>query len=130
MERRASSPGRAPNSSRQLKKEIWCVLNQSDGGIRLVQRPKKDSLMPGMWELPQSSEPPRPFPASAHWRTFRHSITVTDYTVHVVRKTSLRKAPLPDTPPAAKGKWVAIDRIPQIPITGLTRKILKAGGII
>jgi A/G-specific adenine glycosylase len=120
----------APNSRRQLKKEIWCVLNQSDGGIRLVQRPRKASLMPGMWELPQSSEPPRPFRVSAHWRTFRHSITVTDYTVHVVRKTSLRNTPLPDTPPAAKGKWIAIDRIPQIAITGLTRKILKARGII
>jgi A/G-specific adenine glycosylase len=130
VERRTPPPGPPPNSSRQVKKEIWCVLNQRAGGIRLVQRPRKASLMPGMWELPQSSEPPRPFPASAHWRTFRHSITVTDYTVHVIRKTSLRNAPLPDTPPAAKGKWIATDRIPQIPITGLTRKILKAGGII
>jgi A/G-specific adenine glycosylase len=137
IERRAPPSGGtpAPNSSRQVKREVWCVLNQRDGGIRLVQRPKKAALMPGMWELPQSSEPPRPMPASAHWRTFRHSITVTDYTVHVVRNaplrnTSLRNAPLPDTPPAAKGKWIAIDRIPQIPITGLTRKILKAGGII
>jgi A/G-specific adenine glycosylase len=134
-ERRASLPGPATNSTRQVKKEIWCLLNQRDGGIRLVQRPKKISLMPGMWELPQSSEPPRPLPASAHWRTFRHSITVTDYTVHVLRnkpsrKRSLRNMPLPDTPPAAKGKWIAIDRIPQIPITGLTRKILKASGII
>src|SRR4029077_9857542 len=123
------------NSTRQVKKEIWCVLNQRGGGIRLVQRSKKSSLMPGMWELPQSPEPPRPLPVSAQWRTFRHSITVTDYTVHVVRKTSLRKkslrnAPLPDAPPAAKGKWIAIGRIPQIPITGLTRKILRAGGII
>ena len=130
MERRASPPGPAPNSSRPAKKEIWCVLNQRDGDIRLVQRPKTASLMPGMWELPQSSEPPRPLPASVHWRTFRHSITVTDYTVHVLRNEPLRNMPLPDTPPAAKGKWIAIDRIPQIPITGLTRKILKAGGII
>jgi A/G-specific adenine glycosylase len=129
MERRASPPRPATNSTRQVKKEIWCVLTQRDGGIRLVQRPKKISLMPGMWELPQSSEPPQPLPASAHWRTFRHSITVTDYTVHVVRKMPLRKTSS-DPPPAAKGKWIAIDRIPQIPITGLTRKILKAGGII
>jgi hypothetical protein len=96
--------------------------------------------MPGMWELPQSSEPPRPLPAAAYWRTFRHSITITDYTVHVLRNTPLRSMPLRNmrlrdtpllnTPPAAKGKWIAIDRIPQIPITGLTRKILKAGGII
>ena len=137
MERRAASPGRTSTKSkvRQVNKEIWCVLNQRDGGIRLVQRPKKASLMPSMWELPQTSEPPRPLPASAHWRTFRHSITVTEYTVHVLRNmplrnTPLRNAPLPDAPPAAKGKWIAIDSIPQIPITGLTRKILKASGII
>ncbi len=129
---------RAEPPSRQKKKQIWCALewrdgvgNDNGGGkVRLVQRPRKASLMPGMWELPQSSEPPRPLPASARWRTFRHSITVTDYTVHVLRNTPLRNAPLPDTSPAAKGKWIAIDRIPQIPITGLTRKILKAGGII
>ena len=131
MERRASPPGRpTPSKGRQVNEEVWCLLNQRDGGIRLVQRPKEAPLMPGMWELPQSSKPPRPLPAAAHWRTFRHSITVTAYTVHVVRNVSLRNMPLPDTPPAAKGKWIAINRIPQIPITGLTRKILKAGGII
>ena len=127
MERPASPPGKRPTppSIRHVKKQLWCVLNQRDGGVRLVQRPRKASLMPGMWELPQSSEPPRPLPASAYWRTFRHSITVTDYTVHVIRNTLLT-----DTVPGPNGKWVAIDRIPQIPITGLTRKILKAGGII
>jgi A/G-specific adenine glycosylase len=120
--------------SRQEKKEIWCTLEWRNGGsngsgnengkIRLVQRPKKTSLMPGMWELPHSLEPPLSG-ASARWRTFRHSITVTDYTVHVLRNMSP-----PAIPAAAKGKWIAIDRISQIPITGLTRKILKAGGII
>jgi len=124
MERRASPPGRSLGKGRQLKKEIWCQLNQRDGRIRLVQRPKKASLMPGMWELPQSSEPPRAVRAATYWRTFRHAITVTDYTVHVLRGT----ASLPHK--AAKGKWIAVDRISQIPITGLTRKILKAVGII
>jgi A/G-specific adenine glycosylase len=56
----------------------------------------------------------------APWRTFRHSITVTDYTVHVTR------GPAADT----KGKWVAVEKIPDLPITGLTRKILKAAAII
>jgi hypothetical protein len=85
--------------------------------------------MPGMWELPQSSEPPRTTQAKAHWRTLRHSITITNYTVHVFE--SVRRPgvdPLPHT--TAKGMWVAIDRIPQLPLTGLTRKILRAGGII
>jgi A/G-specific adenine glycosylase len=54
------------------------------------------------------------------WRIFRHSITVTDYTVHVTRAPA----------PAAKGKWIAIEKISDVPITGLTRKILKAAGII
>ncbi len=132
MERRASPPGRTSTLSKghQVKKEIWCMLSQHDGHIRLLQRQKKTSLMPGMWELPQSCVPPHPLPASAHWRTFRHSITITDYTVHVLRNMPLRNMPVPDTLFAAKGKWIAIDRIPQIPITGLTRKVLKAGGII
>jgi A/G-specific adenine glycosylase len=132
---------RAKTLSRQKKKEIWCALECRDGNrhgrtngkvrgvvrgeVRLVQRPKKASLMPGMWELPQSAGPPRPMPVAAHWRTFRHSITVTNYTVHVLRNTAL-----PDASSTGKGKWIAIDRIPQIPITGLTRKILKAGGVI
>jgi len=133
---------RAVSTSRQEKKQIWCALelrnvdandngNSDAGGrIRLVQRPKRASLMAGMWELPQSVEPPRRLLAAAHWRTFRHSITVTDYTVHVIRNAPLRRAPALKASPAAKGKWIAIDRIPQMPITGLTRKILKAGGII
>ncbi|MGA8540985.1 MAG: A/G-specific adenine glycosylase [Terriglobales bacterium] len=123
---------------RQRKKEIWCAINwrkgdrngRSSGEVRLVRRPKNASLMPNMWELPQSREPLRTTSDAATWRTFRHSITVTDYTVHVIRKTMPRNRALPGLVPAAKGKWVPIDRIPQIPITGLTRKILKAGGII
>jgi len=121
---------------RQKKKTIWCALEWRDdngsgkGKVRLVQRPRQASLMPGMWELPQSAEPPRRLPASARWRTFRHSITITDYTVHVLRNMRLRNTPSPDALPAAKGAWIAIDRILRMPITGLTRKILEASGII
>jgi A/G-specific adenine glycosylase len=141
---RGETPRAAP-TSRQEKKQIWCALEvrnlglrndgasvkgDAGGKIRLVRRPKRASLMAGMWELPQSVEPPPRLSTAEHWRTFRHSITVTDYTVHVIRNTPLRKAPALKASSAAKGKWIEIDRIPQIPITGLTRKILKAGGII
>ena len=123
---------------RQNKKQIWCALDwrkgkgdhRGYGEVRLVRRPRTVSLMPGMWELPQSSRPPRSPRATADWRTFRHSITVTDYTVHVVRDTALRNRTRADTRPVPKSKWIKIDRIAHIPITGLTRKILKAGGII
>jgi len=37
---------------------------------------------------------------------------------------------LPGSPRVGRGKWIAIDRIAQLPITGLTRKILRADGII
>jgi A/G-specific adenine glycosylase len=128
-------------ASRQKKKQIWCALDWRDGSsngngncngaVRLVQRPRTASLMPGMWELPQSSEPLRPARAAAPWRTFRHSITVTDYTVHVLRNAG-NVCGRGTSPPhkASEGKWIAIESIPQIPITGLTRKILKAAGII
>jgi A/G-specific adenine glycosylase len=145
--------------SAQRKKEIWCALDQREGHIRLVQRSRRESLMAGMWELPQWTQPPYQALASepvtrpaaerrkitAHgasrgsaarssrapqgrknesdavpWQTFRHSITVTDYTVHVLRHPA----------PAVRGQWIAIANIRQMPITGLTRKILKAGGII
>jgi hypothetical protein len=31
---------------------------------------------------------------------------------------------------ATEGKWIAIEEISDVPITGMTRKILKAAGII
>ncbi len=130
--RRAASPGNAPirSAMRQIKKDVWCLLNERRGTILLVQRPKKFSLMPGMWELPLLSAVPHPLPDSARWRKFRHSITVTDYTVHVLRNLPLRHAWSPPAYVKGKSKWVAAARVPQMPITGLTRKILKAGGII
>ncbi len=115
--------------ARRRTREIWCALERHDGKLRLVKRPKKASLMAGMWELPQWTELPHASASDWHWRTFRHSITVTDYRVHVLRDWMLKGKPR-GSMPAARGKWVAIDEIPQLPITGLTRKVLKAGGII
>jgi len=106
------------------QKRIWCALARRDGQVRLVQRPKTASLMAGMWELPQWADDPGASVHATHWRTFRHSITVTDYTVHVLRQAGRNGTS------GARGKWIAIDKVPHLPITGLTRKILKADGII
>jgi len=139
--------GEAPRAAQRLRHQqmqIWCFLEERNGkghndagvngnnkrAIRLVRRAKKATLMPGMWELPQSSDPPQPLPYCAVWRTFRHCITITDYTVHVLRNIPAASKPSLNTMLGSKGKWIATDRIPHIPITGLTRKILKAGGII
>ena len=116
---RGEVPGKR-KASRQKKMEIWCALDQREGRIRLVQRSKQSSLMAGMWELPQWAEAPPGSDGMVHWKTFRHSITVTNYTVHVFRGRGS----------AVRGKWVAIEEISELPITGLTRKILKAADII
>jgi adenine-specific DNA glycosylase len=118
---RGPSPAgtRTAASKRQIRKEIWCTLDQSDGHVRLVQRSSESSLMPGMWELPQATEKPRPAADLPPWRTFRHSITVTNYTVHVLRDQR-----------AGRGQRIPISDLPQLPLTGLTRKILRAAGII
>ena len=118
--RRPSPAGtRTQASTRQIRKIIWCVLDQRDGHVRLVQRSSAASLMPGMWELPQTTEKPRTAANLPPWRTFQHSITVTNYTVHVLRDRR-----------AGKGRKVLISNLPQLPLTGLTRKILRAAGII
>ncbi len=103
----------------QKRKEIWCTLERRDGHIRLLQRSKNNSLMAGMWELPQSPEPTGS--VGEHWRTFRHSITVTDYTVHVLRAAGNGTRP---------GRWIPIGDLAELPLTGLARKILRADGII
>ena len=109
----------------QQKKQIWCALQKRDGEVRLVRRAKKASLMAGMWELPQWVDLPQAVPSEAPWRTFRHSITVTDYTVHVFRDGRTKRAAK-----VPRGQWIPIEKILQLPITGLTRKILKADGVI
>ena len=153
---------RTTSRQSQSKKEIWCLLDQREGHIRLVQRPANSSLMAAMWELPQASptvplshqsaaktaesaegaakrrkitahgasrgseapngRAPKGRKNTTHtpWRTFRHAITVTDYTVHVIRAAV----------PRTKGTWIAIADLSNVPITGLTRKILKAARII
>jgi len=109
-------PSPAVASARPASKEIWCNLAQQDGRIRLIQRDAGASLMAGMWELPTSTVVR---PDSPAWRTFRHSITTNNYTVYVTREA-----------PNGQGKWIPVARLPEMPITGLTRKILKAAGII
>jgi A/G-specific adenine glycosylase len=122
---------RSKTGARQQKRQIWCSLERRDGHVKLVQRPKKASLMAGMWELPQWQKAPDSAAGDTHWRTFRHSITITDYTVHVLRNShAMSTSNVSMTTRKPGGKWVAVRQIPHLPITGLTRKILKADGII
>ncbi len=99
--------------ARQKKREIHYALDCSDGQVFLVQRSRDASLMAGMWELPEIAHPgDRAQPDFI----VRHSITVTNYKVHVWRRTA---------PDLALGKWIPLRRMRKLAMTGLTRKILR-----
>lgn len=103
---------------RQKQRNICYALDHRNSSVFMVQRPKHSSLMPGMWELP---EIPAANGQSSATFTLRHSITVTDYTVRVLRGP----APGPN-----QGRWVPKKNIPRLPLTGLTRKILRQAHVI
>lgn len=115
---------RVEKPSRQKKRNIQYALDFRDGSVFMVQRTRAASLMAGMWELPELPETAAdawPETASAPCLTLRHSITVTDYTVQVVRQPA---------PKGASGKWVPASKAGTLPLTGLARKILCKAGII
>ncbi len=104
-------------AERQKKRALHCALDCRDGRVFLTRRSLQESLMPGMWELPRLEGEPSGHP----WMKLRHSITVTDYDVRVARMAAPKGTP---------GRWVPVARLTEIPLTGLTRKILRRGGVI
>lgn len=108
----------AGTETRQKKRQVSYALDCRNGSIFLVQRPRTATLMPAMWELPEVS----PLDGSGEpLLTLRHSITVTDYKVHVLRAA---------VPAGTAGRWVLKARLTRLPLTGLTRKILRAAQVI
>ena len=101
-------------AARQHRREIAYALSQKDGSILLIQRRADEQLMPGMWELPQVA----PEASDEPLFSVRHSITVTDYKVQVVTRNGV------------EGNWVRRERLNRLPLTGLTKKILRRAGII
>jgi A/G-specific adenine glycosylase len=97
----------------QKKREIHYALDCRNGEVFLVRRARDASLMPGMWELP---EMPGANGADTPLFALRHSITVTDYTVRVWRAAA---------PSRVAGKWIPVQGLGPVALTGLARKILR-----
>ena len=89
------------------------ILAQRRGALLLRQRSEDEGLMPGMWELPRLS---RNSSATPLLRV-RHSITTTEWAISVFVR---RNAPVD-----ARSQWIPLAKVPQLPLTGLTRKILR-----
>src|SRR5579864_3481612 len=102
---------------RQKKRTIFFGLARRNGHVLLVQRGKTESLMPGMWELPELPSRAR----AKRLLSLRHSITVTDYQVNVMEIATPRKG---------SGRWIARSRLASLPLTGLARKILQRAELL
>ena len=106
-ERRNSVP------EKRVRRSSSRLLVRRRGAILLSQRSQSERLMPGMWELPEASSDINGEPLL----NVRHSITTSDWVVRVFpgQKKSI----------GLKSRWVALTRAPHLPLTGLTRKILR-----
>jgi A/G-specific adenine glycosylase len=103
------------------------ALIERKHGVYLVQRPADVAKMAGMWELPECAELAAGEKSAADARELcvvRHSITDTDFEVRVVRRT-LKALGARDK---EAGRWVRQEEIYELPLTGLTRKILRRQG--
>lgn len=95
------------------RKKLLYGLAQRRGSVYLVRRPEKDSLMAGMWELPQI----RTDNGSEVLHRTKHSITNNDYEVSVYVLASGE---------VTGGKWIRREVLQDLALTGLARKILRA----
>jgi A/G-specific adenine glycosylase len=110
----------AAPAKKMTSRQIAYALSSHTGKVLLQQRPQSASLMPGMWELPEIELQP-----SDHQRielTVRHAITVTNYRVHVLRYSDEELRSLTSPHPR---KWTRTADLGKLPLTGLTRKILR-----
>jgi A/G-specific adenine glycosylase len=112
---RGESQTRKP---RQTKASISFALATKGDSVLLVRRGAQESLMSGMWELPKLDNP-----LSSENLLFRlrHSITVTDYVVNVIAPFEIK---------GDCGKWIERRKVHKLPLTGLTKKILRKANII
>jgi A/G-specific adenine glycosylase len=90
--------------------------------VMLEQRPFSASLMPGMWELPEVAMLEKD--QQRVELTLRHSITVTNYQVRVLRFTE-QEATLRFLYQENPRQWTVSSELSKLPLTGLARKVLR-----
>ncbi|MCI0350362.1 MAG: A/G-specific adenine glycosylase [Acidobacteriales bacterium] len=105
--------GNSPVKTARRKREASYGLLRKGGSIYLVQRSRDASLMADLWELPQLDDAPKQAPLLR----LRHAITNTDYRVSVFAAQNPGDQ--------ERGRWVERKKVEQLPLTGLTRKILR-----
>ena len=102
----------------RIRRRMCLELRADFDRVLLVKRPATARLMPDMWELPTISA--RGACGKKPLFRLRHSITVTDYDVLVFAAAGAE----------TKAKWIRRERLSTLPLTGLTRKILRRAGLM
>jgi A/G-specific adenine glycosylase len=126
------APGAGPSKPGASRKRVRMAraLIERKECVYLVQRAADAGKMAGMWELPELAATAQsverggeknPEQDGKELCVVRHSITDTDYEVRVV---SARLGALGAKAKKA-GRWVLYKEIWELPLTGLTRKILR-----
>jgi A/G-specific adenine glycosylase len=92
----------------------------ADGEVLLEQRPATETVMPEMWQLPVLRD--AEVPATELRMTVRHAIMQVNYTVRV--RTLAEKDVAKLTVRSGKRRWVRLEELAALPLTGLTRKVL------
>ena len=110
--------GPAKAKERRRRRQLHYRLARRRETVFLVLRGRGASLMPDMWELPElvvnGARPEVTF-------RLRHSITVTDFAIEVS---------VGEPPPGVRGRWVKRAQVEDLPLTGLTKKILRRANFI
>jgi A/G-specific adenine glycosylase len=114
-----------------LSREIACALSirtrKGERAVLLQQRLPTLSVMPGMWELPPLREASVP---DEHLRmAVRHAIMQVNYYVRVraVAENDLLTFAEPAT---GTRRWVRLDELDLLPLTGLARKVLTRAHLL
>jgi A/G-specific adenine glycosylase len=121
---RGEHQGPPPKKMRnqQIAYALLCRKRSGATQVLLQRRPISASLMPGMWELPEVA-----MHESDEERvelTLRHAITVTNYRVRVLRFSEQEAAHRWPSRGYLR-KWAKSSELGNLPLTGLTRKVLK-----
>lgn len=111
-------------------RQVAYVLMQRNWGpkteVLLRRRGEDESQMPGMWELPAAPE--GGLPDESVVLTVRHAITNTNYYVTIYELPWEEKRTL--KAPRGSLAWVKLRELGEVPLTGLTRKVLKRTKIL
>ncbi len=125
---------RTPPRGKQRSRQIAALLSLRKVGtateVLLTARPADVSLMPGMYELPPLPEDVVEGREPA--LRVRHAITNTNYYVRIFSESGLEDRTLRDAVPLAEEalSWVRQRQLTDLPLTGLTRKVLQRMGVM